>query len=77
MAGYDCIGACIFSAFRCAVAPPETIRDFIHARYEWDVDMNILSDLGKITMKMELEFNRQAGFMKADDRIPELMTREP
>ena len=77
MAGYDCIGACIFSAFGFAVAPPETIRDFINARYGWGVDVSILQLLGKQTIEMELEFNRGAGFTKADDRLPEWMTREP
>jgi aldehyde:ferredoxin oxidoreductase len=77
MAGYDSIGACIFSAFGFAVAPPETIRDFINARYGWGVDASILQTLGKQTIKMELEFNHEAGFTKADDRLPEWMTREP
>ncbi len=77
MAGYDCLGACIFSAFGFAVAPPETIRDFINARYGWGVDNTILSELGKHTIKMEVEFNQKAGFTKADDRLPEWMTREP
>ncbi len=77
MAGYDCIGACIFSAFGFAAAPPETIRDFIKSRYGWVVDTTILSELGKQTIEMELEFNRGAGFTKADDRLPEWMTREP
>lgn len=76
MAGYDCIGACIFSAFGFAVAPPETIRDFINARYGWGVESTILSELGKQTIQLELEFNRGAGFTKADDRLPEWMTRE-
>jgi aldehyde:ferredoxin oxidoreductase len=77
MAGYDCLGACIFSAFGFAVAPPETIRDFINARYGWGVDTTILSELGKKTIEMELEFNRGAGFNKTHDRLPEWMTREP
>lgn len=77
MAGYDCLGACIFSAFGFAVAPPETIRDFINARYGWGVDAGILSELGKRTIEMELEFNLGAGFTKADDHLPEWMTREP
>jgi aldehyde:ferredoxin oxidoreductase len=76
MAGYDCIGACIFSAFGFAVAPPETIRDFINARYGWGVETTILSELGKQTIQLELEFNRGAGFTKAHDRLPEWMTRE-
>ena len=77
MAGYDCLGACMFSSFGFAVAPPETIRDFMNARYGWGVDTSILQTLGKQTIKMELEFNRGAGFTKADDRLPEWMTREP
>ncbi len=77
MAGYDSLGACIFSAFGFAVAPPETIRDFINARYGWGVDATILSELGKQTIELEREFNRRAGFTSADDRIPEWMTREP
>ncbi|MGD0612199.1 MAG: aldehyde ferredoxin oxidoreductase C-terminal domain-containing protein [Anaerolineales bacterium] len=77
MAGYDTLGACIFAAFGFAVAPPETIRDLINARYGWGVGTDILQVLGKQTIKLELEFNRGAGFTKAHDRIPEWMTREP
>lgn len=77
MAGYDCLGACIFSAFGFAVAPAETIRDLINARYGWGVDTTILTELGKRTIEMELEFNRGAGFTKSDNRLPEWMTREP
>jgi len=77
MAGYDCLGACIFSAFGFAAGPAEIIRDFIRSRFGWDVDTTILLELGKQTIVMELEFNRGAGFTKADDRLPEWMTREP
>jgi aldehyde:ferredoxin oxidoreductase len=77
MAGYDCLGACIFAAFGFAVAPPETVRDFINSRYGWEVDTGILSELGKRTIEMEREFNRRAGFTNVHDRLPEWMTREP
>ncbi len=77
MAGYDSLGACMFSSFGFAVAPPETIRDFINARYGWGVGTDFLQVLGRETIKLELEFNRGAGFTKADDRLPEWMTREP
>jgi len=33
--------------------------------------------LGKQTIRLEREFNRLAGFTRADDRLPEWMTREP
>ncbi len=33
--------------------------------------------IGKEILGLELDFNRRAGFTKADDRLPEFMTREP
>ena len=32
--------------------------------------------LGRQTIRLELEFNRLAGFTSAHDRLPEWMTRE-
>jgi aldehyde:ferredoxin oxidoreductase len=76
MAGYDSLGACIFAGFGFAAAP-ETIRDLLNARYGWQVGADILQVLGKECLKIELEFNRRAGFTAADDRLPEWMTAEP
>jgi len=76
MAGYDTLGVCIFAGFGFAVAP-ETISALLNARYGWDVDENILQELGRETLKLEREFNKGAGFTAADDRLPEWMTREP
>ena len=76
MAGYDTLGACIFAGFGFAAAP-ETIRDLLNARYGWQVEADILQALGRETLKLEREFNRQAGFTTAHDRLPEWMTREP
>jgi aldehyde:ferredoxin oxidoreductase len=76
-AGYDSLGACIFASFGYASTPDLVIRRLLKARYGWD-DMpdNILQTLGKQTIKMELEFNRRAGFTAKDDRLPEWMSRE-
>ncbi|HTX52800.1 MAG TPA: aldehyde ferredoxin oxidoreductase C-terminal domain-containing protein [Candidatus Baltobacteraceae bacterium] len=76
MAGYDTLGACIFSGFGFAVAP-EVIPDLLNARYGWQVGGDILQVLGKETLQIEREFNRRAGFTAADDRLPEWMTIEP
>jgi aldehyde:ferredoxin oxidoreductase len=76
MAGYDSLGACIFSGFGFADAP-ETIYELVNARYGTDYDIGLLQDLGRDTIEYEREFNRRAGFTKADDRLPEWMTREP
>jgi aldehyde:ferredoxin oxidoreductase len=76
MAGYDSLGACIFTGSGFTAAP-EAIRDLLNARYGWDVGTDILQILGRESLKLEREFNRRAGFTNADDRLPEWMTREP
>jgi aldehyde:ferredoxin oxidoreductase len=76
MAGYDTLGACIFGAFGFTSAPG-SIRDLLNGRYGWDVGDDILQELGRLTIKLEREFNRAAGFGPADDRLPEWMTLEP
>jgi aldehyde:ferredoxin oxidoreductase len=77
MAGYDTLGACIFSGFGFAAAPAGTIAKLLNARYGWSVPDDILQVLGKETLKLEREFNRRAGFTAKDDRLPEWMMREP
>jgi aldehyde:ferredoxin oxidoreductase len=76
MAGYDTLGACIFAGSGFGAAP-DTIRDLLNSRYGWNVGLDILQVLGRETLKLEREFNQRAGFTKADDRLPEWMTREP
>jgi aldehyde:ferredoxin oxidoreductase len=76
MAGYDTLGACIFTGPGFTSAP-ETIRDLLNSRYGWDVNADILQVLGKESLKLEREFNHRAGFTSEHDRIPEWMTREP
>jgi aldehyde:ferredoxin oxidoreductase len=76
MAGYDTLGACIFASFGFAAAP-ETIRDLLNARYDWNVGTDILQVLGRESLKLEREFNKRAGFTREDDRLPEWMRREP
>ncbi len=75
MAGYDTLGACIFAGFGFSTAP-HLIRDLLNARYGWQVGEDILQVLGRETLKLEVEFNRRAGFTAADNRLPEWMTRE-
>ena len=76
MAGYDTLGACLFSGFGFADAPG-AIRDLLMGRYGWDVPDDILQRLGEETLQLERAFNRAAGFSRADDRLPEWMTTEP
>ncbi len=76
MAGYDTLGACIFAGFGYAAAPG-SIAKLLNTRYGWDVGEDILQVLGRETIQLEREFNRQAGFTRRDDRLPEWMTSEP
>ena len=76
MAGYDTLGACIFSGFGFARAPVTT-RELLQCRYGWDPGESPLQDLGRETLRLERAFNTAAGFGTADDRLPEWMTTEP
>ena len=76
MAGYDTLGACIFTGPGFTAAP-EAIRDLLNSRYDWNVSSDILQVLGRESLKFEHEFNQLSGFTSADDRLPEWMTREP
>ena len=70
MAGDDTIGACIFSGTGYSQVP-QTIPAMIRARYGWQIEDDILQQLGRETLKLEREYNRRAGFTSADDRLPE------
>ncbi len=76
MAGYDTLGACVFSGFGYATAPG-AIRDLLKGQYGWDLGEEALQVLGRETLALEREFNKAAGFTTADDRLPEWMTMEP
>jgi len=75
MAGYDTLGACIFAGSGFAAAM-DTIRDLLNARYGWNVDLDILQVLGKLSLNLERQFNINAGFTKQHDRLPEYMRYE-
>ncbi|HCU81299.1 MAG TPA: aldehyde ferredoxin oxidoreductase [Chloroflexi bacterium] len=75
MAGYDTLGACLFGGFGFASAPG-ALRDLINGRYGWGVDDDVLYDLGKITLDLEIKFNHAAGFGPEDNRLPEWMQTE-
>ncbi len=75
MAGYDSLGACVFAGNGFA-ASGDSIKDLLNARYGWDLDSGVLRELGKETIRLELQFNGKAGFTAADDRLPSWMATE-
>ncbi len=76
MAGYDMLGVCLFAGFGFAKAPG-AIRDLLNGRYGWDVDDQILDQLGEQTIRLEREFNKAAGFGPAQDRLPAWLSSDP
>lgn len=76
MAGYDTLGACMFTTFGLG-ANPDIVPQLIKTIYGWEVEPDYLQQVGRETIKMERAFNRAAGFTEKDDRIPEWMTEEP
>ena len=75
MAGYDTLGACLFAGFGFAVAN-QTIAQLVNARYDTEYGDDLLVELGKECLRLELVYNRSAGFTKVDDRLPKWMTEE-
>ena len=55
---------------------PSIVPDLVNARYGWGVGPDYLRELGRGTILLEREYNRQAGFTSAHDRIPEWMRAE-
>lgn len=76
MAGWDTLGACIFSRFGFP-EHLEVLDDLLAALYEWRLEAPVLRTLGRETLRLERAFNRQAGFTPANDRLPEWMTNTP
>lgn len=77
-AALDATGYCLFVAF-CILDQPESFQamiDTINAMYGLKLDANGVVDLGKSILRMEREFNTNAGFNKAHDRLPMYFSHE-
>ncbi len=73
-AAIDAAGLCLFVAF--AVLDNEdgvqTIVNLLNAQYGLALTPDDVVSLGKSILNDEKEFNRRAGFTKADDQLPEM-----
>ena len=72
----DSTGLCLF-ARPPVFGDPQLMVDLINGRFGWGWSVEDLQEFKKTVLKMELEFNEQAGLTSADARIPEFMKREP
>lgn len=78
-AAVDSTGMCIFIAFPM-LDNPETLTsliDMINAQYDLTLSADDFMELGKRVLKTEHIFNQEAGFGKAQDRLPEFFSYEP
>jgi aldehyde:ferredoxin oxidoreductase len=69
---------CLFIAF-AILDQPETFQallDLIGAFIGQDMTAGDVTALGQTVLKREREFNAQAGFTKADDRLPGYFKKE-
>ncbi|MCF6094919.1 hypothetical protein L1765_13205 [Microaerobacter geothermalis] len=67
---YDGLGLCYFSA--SAVAGRfEVMAQLVSGYIGMDITAEDIKNMGRLTLKWEHQFNRKAGFTKADDRLPE------
>jgi aldehyde:ferredoxin oxidoreductase len=78
-AAVDSTGMCLFIAF-AVLDQPETFQaliDMLNSFYGLNMTADDVVSLGKSVLKMEREFNRQAGFTAGHDRLPRFFTTEP
>jgi len=78
-AAVDSTGLCLFVAFPVLDMPEafEAIYEMINAQYGLSLGPDDVTELGKTVLKMELEFNKKAGFTAEDDRLPRFFETDP
>jgi aldehyde:ferredoxin oxidoreductase len=72
----DSTGLCLFSR-PPVYGDPQLMVDLINGRYGWGWTVEDLTEMQKTVLRVELDFNQQAGLSPAKTRIPEYMSREP
>jgi aldehyde:ferredoxin oxidoreductase len=75
VAANDSLGLCVFGQ---SVTNPNTefLADAINAAHGTTLTKDFFETLGRETLRLEYEFNRQAGFTEKDDELPAFFYRE-
>lgn len=78
-AAVDSTGMCIFIAFPALDIPEclPALIDLINARFGIALTGDDVTELGKQVLKIEHQFNIEAGFTNKDDRLPEFFKTDP
>jgi len=72
---FDALGLCMF-VIPSLVAHPEVLADLVAYFHGWDFTAEDLRELGRQVIRTEREFNAQAGFTRAHNRLPEFFREE-
>ncbi len=74
-AAADSLGLCIFGR---SVTDPnrKLIAQSINDAHDCDVDEDFIVEIGRETLRLEAEFNRQVGFTEQDDELPSFFLNE-
>jgi aldehyde:ferredoxin oxidoreductase len=72
----DSLGLCLFTG-RVSLDRTEFIEEAVSALTGWSVTFEGLKKQAEELLLRERDFNRRAGFSKADDRLPRFMLTEP
>ena len=75
-AASDALGICIFGR-SVTTTRIDFITDSINAAFGTNLKPEFFMQLGKETLDLEWQFNRDAGFTEADDELPEFFYTEP
>jgi aldehyde:ferredoxin oxidoreductase len=78
-AAIDSTGMCIFVAFPALDIPEclPALIDMINARFGINLTGDDVTNLGKYVLKLERQFNLDAGISPNQDRLPEFFNYEP
>jgi aldehyde:ferredoxin oxidoreductase len=74
--GVDFLGICVMASV-AIVEKPDIIDRLIRGKWGWAPGPDPLRALGKLSLKMEREFNLGAGFGYGHDDVPEFIREEP
>ncbi len=74
-AAYDALGLCVFN-LGATGAQPQLVLDLLRAAYGVALPDDWLDQIGLAVIRLEVAFNRAAGFTVADDRLPAYFTTE-
>jgi len=78
MAALDCTGLCMLAASALAApAAAEAMVNLLSAKTGTLLGADAMTAMGKQVLKTEREFNRRAGFISKDDRLPRFFQQEP